>query len=130
MILVNTNVTAYLFIEGYRTHPARSLWHDDPDSKVLMDHLVQSMGLTTLRGRPVELLTLSTCQTAAGDDRAALGLAGIAVRARARSALFTRRSINDPASASPIAESYKQDRTEQSRGAPERTLRTAARPSL
>ncbi|HEY9674923.1 MAG TPA: CHAT domain-containing protein, partial [Waterburya sp.] len=39
------------------------------------------------RKLPIELLVLSACQTAAGDDRAALGLAGIAVRAGARSTL-------------------------------------------
>jgi CHAT domain-containing protein len=35
----------------------------------------------TLRDRePIELLVLSACQTAKGDNRAALGLAGVAVR--------------------------------------------------
>ncbi|MGK7957716.1 MAG: CHAT domain-containing protein, partial [Crocosphaera sp.] len=38
------------------------------------------------RGRnPIELLILSACETASGDSRAALGLAGFAVRAGARS---------------------------------------------
>ncbi|MBD3561693.1 CHAT domain-containing protein, partial [Planktothrix sp. FACHB-1355] len=34
---------------------------------------------------PIELLVFSACETAAGDDRAALGLAGVAMRAGARS---------------------------------------------
>jgi len=38
---------------------------------------------------PLELLTLSACQTAQGDERAALGLAGVAYKAGARSAIAT-----------------------------------------
>ena len=43
----------------------------------------------------VELLTLSACQTAAGDNRSALGIAGVAVRAGVESALATLWYIND-----------------------------------
>ena len=57
---------------------------------------------------PLELLTLSACETAAGNDRAALGLAGIAVKAGARSALATLWSINDRSSSDLIAEFYGQ----------------------
>jgi CHAT domain-containing protein len=42
---------------------------------------------------------LSACQTAAGDDRAALGLAGIAIKAGAQSAVATLWLINDAAAA-------------------------------
>lgn len=56
----------------------------------------------------MELLTLSACQTAAGDDRAALGLAGVAVKAGARSALATLWFINDQATALLITEFYHQ----------------------
>lgn len=34
MIVVDTNVIAYLLIEGDRTKRARSLWHDEPDWRV------------------------------------------------------------------------------------------------
>ncbi len=44
---------------------------------------------------PIELLILSACQTASGDNRAALGLAGVAVRSGARSTLATLWSVND-----------------------------------
>ncbi|MEH2332790.1 CHAT domain-containing protein [Nostoc sp.] len=37
----------------------------------------------------MELLVLSACKTATGDKRVALGLAGVAVRAGARSTLAT-----------------------------------------
>jgi CHAT domain-containing protein len=37
--------------------------------------------------KSIDLLVLSACQTAAGDDRAVLGLAGLAVQSGARSAI-------------------------------------------
>ena len=73
-----------------------------------MDSLEKFMGLAAFREDAVELLTLSACQTAAGDDRAALGLAGIAVKAGARSALATLWVVNDRASALLISEFYRQ----------------------
>jgi CHAT domain-containing protein len=59
-----------------------------------------------LRDQPVELLTLSACETAAGDDRAALGLAGVAIKAGARSALATLWFVNDQASTSLVSSFY------------------------
>ncbi|RUT04409.1 hypothetical protein DSM106972_046370 [Dulcicalothrix desertica PCC 7102] len=47
------------------------------------------------RTEPIELLVLSACETAAGDKRAALGLAGIALRAGARSTLASLWQIGD-----------------------------------
>lgn len=44
---------------------------------------------------PVELLILSACQTAEGDNRAALGLAGVAVRSGARSTVATLWPVDD-----------------------------------
>ncbi|UBF28869.1 CHAT domain-containing protein [Kovacikia minuta CCNUW1] len=58
--------------------------------------------------QPVELLTLSACQTAAGDNRSALGIAGIAVRAGVKSALATLWFINDQATVPLIKEFYTQ----------------------
>jgi len=55
----------------------------------------------------VELLTLSACETAAGDDRAALGLAGVAVKAGARSALATLWSVNDEGSSDLVGDFYR-----------------------
>ena len=78
------------------------------DTKLSMDTLARLMGLTTFREDAVELLTLSACQTAAGDDRAALGLAGIAVKSGARSALATLWVVNDRASALLVSEFYRQ----------------------
>lgn len=49
------------------------------------------------RPRPIELLVLSACQTAVGDDRAALGLAGVAVRSGARSTIASLWYVSDEA---------------------------------
>ncbi|MGI2906927.1 CHAT domain-containing protein [Tolypothrix sp. VBCCA 56010] len=60
------------------------------------------------QGRPIELLVLSACQTASGDERAALGLAGVAVRAGARSTLATLWSVEDESTAKIMGELYRQ----------------------
>jgi CHAT domain-containing protein len=65
------------------------------DGKLTMNQLDQLIGLYRFREQPIELLTLSACQTGVGDDRAALGLAGVAIKAGARSALATLWFIND-----------------------------------
>jgi CHAT domain-containing protein len=57
--------------------------------------------------QPIELLVLSACQTAAGDKRAALGLAGLAVRSGVRSTVATLWSVNDQSTAEAIAEFYR-----------------------
>ncbi len=78
------------------------------DQKLTMDRLHEFVGMFRFRNEPLELLTLSACQTAAGDDQAALGLAGVAVRAGARSALATLWYINDQASSTLVDTFYHQ----------------------
>lgn len=55
---------------------------------------------------PLELLILSACQTATGDKRSALGLAGIAVRAGARSTIGSLWQISDDATAVLMSDLY------------------------
>jgi len=81
------------------------LAHDGP---ITMDRLAEIIGLYKFRDSPLELLTLSACQTAAGDDRAALGLAGVAIKAGARSALATLWFIDDEATSRLVPEFYRQ----------------------
>ncbi len=57
---------------------------------------------------PVELMVLSACQTAKGDKRAILGLAGVAVRSGARSTLATLWAVKDESTAKFMVEFYKQ----------------------
>jgi CHAT domain-containing protein len=77
------------------------------DDKLTVTDLEKLVGFFRFRRDPLELLTLSACQTGIGDDRAALGLAGIAVKAGARSALATLWFINDEASAELVSEFYR-----------------------
>jgi CHAT domain-containing protein len=77
------------------------------EDRLSMSKLEQFLGLSKFRTEPVELLTLSACETAAGDDRAALGLAGVAIKAGARSAVATLWTVNDPASAMVVSDFYR-----------------------
>jgi len=77
------------------------------DGKLTLDRLEQAVKYSEFRTEPLELLVLSACQTAAGDDRAALGLAGVAVKAGARSAVASLWFINDQASSLLIADFYQ-----------------------
>ncbi|HEY9616149.1 MAG TPA: CHAT domain-containing protein [Microcoleaceae cyanobacterium] len=55
----------------------------------------------------LELLILSACQTAQGDDRAALGMAGVAVRSGAHSTLASLWTVNDTSTATLMAQFYQ-----------------------
>lgn len=57
--------------------------------------------------QPLELLFLSACQTAEGDNRATLGLAGAAVRAGARSTLASLWHIDDKSTALFVGDFYQ-----------------------
>jgi CHAT domain-containing protein len=74
------------------------------DSRLTMDGLQKALGSRT---DSLDLLVLSACSTAAGDDRAALGLAGVAIQAGAKSALASLWSISDEATASLMVSFYK-----------------------
>ncbi len=78
------------------------------DDKLSLDRLNQMVGVFRFRDDPLELLTLSACDTAAGDDRAALGLAGMAIKAGARSALATLWNINDEATVGLVLDFYRE----------------------
>ncbi len=57
---------------------------------------------------PIELLVLSACKTAKGDNRATLGLAGLAVRSGARSTLASLWSVEDSATATFMEKFYQE----------------------
>ncbi|HEY9852462.1 MAG TPA: CHAT domain-containing protein [Leptolyngbyaceae cyanobacterium] len=86
------------------------LGYDSRISIDQIDNLLRISGQNNRANRQnaVELLTLSACQTAAGDNRAALGIAGIAVRAGVKSALASLWFINDEATVPMIEEFYNQ----------------------
>ncbi|WP_242053320.1 CHAT domain-containing protein [Nostoc parmelioides] len=70
------------------------------------DKLLRSQSATN--SQILELLVLSACETATGDNRATLGLAGAAVKAGARSTLASLWHINDQSTAVLIGEFYNQ----------------------
>jgi len=77
------------------------------DDKLTMDRLQATIASRQYQEEPLELLVLSACQTAAGDDRAALGLAGVALKAGARSALATLWFVNDESTARMVTDFYR-----------------------
>lgn len=72
-----------------------------------LDQLEELVRLTRFRDRPIELLGLSACRTAAGDERALLGLGGVAVKSGARSALASMWLVSDRAAATLATEFYR-----------------------
>ena len=69
-------------------------------SQMLQAHLGDREGIA--------LLVLSACETASGDQQAALGLTGVAIKAGARSTVGSLWAINDEATSQFIGYFYKQ----------------------
>ena len=78
------------------------------DGKITMDRLSQLVGLQQYRQQPLDLLTLSSCEIAAEDDRAALGLTGLAVKTGARTALASLWTSDDETTTELVSEFYRQ----------------------
>lgn len=79
---------------------------DGPINVVQLDGLLRDRSQSETQA--IELLILSACQTAEGDDRAALGLAGVAVKAGARSTLASLWQADDQATALVMGDFYQQ----------------------
>ncbi|MEO0406593.1 MAG: CHAT domain-containing protein [Cyanobacteria bacterium P01_A01_bin.135] len=77
---------------------------DRPISMNELSAILKAGELT--RQTPIELLILSACETATGDERAALGLAGLAVQAGARSTIASLWSLDDESGAVLIGHLY------------------------
>ena len=71
-----------------------------------LDSILQTRNLS--QAEAIELLVLSACETAEGDNRAALGLAGMAVRAGARSTVATLWAVNDKSTAKLMSKFYQE----------------------
>ena len=74
------------------------------DSKLRLDQLRQ-LGLNK---PPVELLVLSACRTALGDEDVELGFAGLAVQAGVKSVLGSLWSVSDQGTLGLITQFYKE----------------------
>jgi len=78
------------------------------DQKITISDLDSLLRARRQQDEPIELMVLSACQTAEGDDRATLGLAGMAIRSGARSTLATLWAVNDESTAVLMSEFYKE----------------------
>lgn len=79
------------------------------DDSINVNELNSLLQKTDLRGStPIELLVLSACETAKGDDRATLGIAGVAVRAGVRSTLATLWLVDDASTAKLMVRFYQE----------------------
>lgn len=79
-------------------------WNDTIGVEAL-EEMIKGRDFT--QSAPIEMLVLSACQTASGDERAALGLAGIAVRSGARSTLASLWSVSDNSTAELMVKFYE-----------------------
>ncbi|MFY7857397.1 MAG: CHAT domain-containing protein [Rubrivivax sp.] len=94
---------------------SHGVFGDSADSTFLMayDRLITLDALQDmLRGegakpRPLDLITLSACQTVEGDDRAPLGMSGVAIKAQARAALGTLWPVSDQAALFLMTDFYR-----------------------
>ncbi|MDF0553636.1 CHAT domain-containing protein [Kamptonema sp. UHCC 0994] len=89
----------------------------DPEQTFIVayDDVIQSKELSDIlsirpenKGNSIELLVLSACKTAKGDPRAALGLAGVAVRSGARSTLATLWYVDDKSTTELMIQFYNE----------------------
>ncbi|OUC11685.1 MAG: hypothetical protein B0A82_26150 [Alkalinema sp. CACIAM 70d] len=80
-------------------------WDGQVNVKELSELLKKRQGDTT---KPIELLVLSACDTATGDDRAVLGLAGLAVKSGARSTIASLWPVKDNAASQLMTNFYQQ----------------------
>jgi len=78
------------------------------DGKLFMDDLGNMIQSGLYRKQQMELLSLSSCETAMGDERAALGLGGVALKSGAKSAIATLWSVFDEVSYLTTTEFYRQ----------------------
>lgn len=95
---------------------SHGVFNSDPHRTFLLTHqgkldmngLEKLIQLNRADKNSMDLLTMSACQTAVGDDQAALGLAGIALKAGAKSALATLWFVDDMATMELVIEFYRQ----------------------
>jgi CHAT domain-containing protein len=78
------------------------------DNQINIDELSRLLRGDSKQLRPIELLVLSACETATGDRLATLGLAGIAVRAGARSTVASLWSVSDLATVTLMTNFYRE----------------------
>ena len=74
---------------------------------VRLSELRAMIDRSRVRGEPLDLLVLSACETAVGDEEASMGLAGAAVQAGARSVIGSLWQVDDAGTALLMREFYR-----------------------
>lgn len=77
------------------------------DALLTLDSLQSLLKSDQFRKNPIELLTLSACETAEGDDRSPLGISGAAIKARAKSVLGALWPVEDNAARKAMEKFYR-----------------------
>ncbi|MBR8839465.1 MAG: CHAT domain-containing protein [Stigonema ocellatum SAG 48.90 = DSM 106950] len=77
------------------------------NEKLTMNELYQIIKNTYHRELPIQLLTLSACETGIGSERDALGIAGISLEAGSQSAVASLWQVDDKATAQIITKFYQ-----------------------
>ncbi|PAX48933.1 CHAT domain-containing protein, partial [Brunnivagina elsteri] len=79
------------------------------NGQINIEQLSRLMSDRNLKGSsPIDLLVLSACQTAKGDEKATLGLAGVAVRSGVRSTLASLWTVSDESTADLMGTFYQE----------------------
>jgi CHAT domain-containing protein len=91
---------------GVFGHSAESTFIMAYDRLLKLDELEQILKGSPSQRQRIDLLTLSACQTAEGDDRAPLGFTGVALKTRVRGAMGTLWPVDDEAAAKLMPEFY------------------------
>jgi CHAT domain-containing protein len=119
-VILNEGFTVEAFKREVAEHPhsivhiaSHGVFGSSPETSFIMayDGVIDINGLERLfksdklKNHPVDLLILSACQTARGDDRSPLGLSGVALRSNVRSALGSLWPVSD-AAASRLMEGF------------------------
>ncbi|MGL5878184.1 MAG: CHAT domain-containing protein, partial [Xenococcaceae cyanobacterium] len=82
-------------------------FYDDKLTMPQLRQLSSEFGWDNAKSDPVELLVLSACQTALGDEKAELGFAGLAVQAGVKSALASLWQVSDLGTLGLMSEFYQ-----------------------
>lgn len=90
----------------FGTDPAETFLVMGDRQKLTITELDRLIRPFTSGQAAIDLLALTACQTAVGDDRAALGVAGVAIQAGVKSALASLWFINDAATAQFVSQFY------------------------
>jgi len=74
---------------------------------IRLSELREMIGRSGLRGDAIDLIILSACETAVGDDEASMGLAGAAVQAGASSVIGSLWQVDDAGTAELMRQFYR-----------------------